>query len=230
MKMRALLSGVLMCLLASCAAEGTEPGDESAGDVAPLDKEQVSLEDLGVSEQPLEWSFCSTQQQQHLAWVILGAYYASEDAVAVTESAVTTRNPSARWRKWFGAYERTRAEMVTIRIHRIRSLLLSGDYKVYCDNGSYNMCKLGAWAFNPYNTRTVGLCPKFFTLPGTGGNSQVGGFLHELAHVSGAGAIVDTTDGRDPQMSIANAVAEARDRPHQAIRNAYNYQYFYEGI
>lgn len=122
--------------------------------------------------------------------------------------------------KWFGAYDPARAKFIA-RTYQDISKALSGTIATECDN-SKKKRNIYAYVY-PGGKKKIYICGKFWTAPSSGTNSRPGVILHEIAHE------VRKSIG-DIGYGTAKAEKLAKKKPHKAIANADNYEYYAETI
>jgi len=88
-----------------------------------------------------------------------------------------------------------------------------------------------------YSNAEIKLCPKFFTLPLSGTDSQAGTIIHEMTHFAisytWSPSVTYVEEGTGDYLdgsTYSSAHQVALNNPTEAVRNANNYQYFFENI
>ena len=117
---------------------------------------------------------------------------------------------------WFG---KNQLNNVVMKLQTMKSVL-EKDTITYSFYGRY--CKKSTYAYTYPNTRKIYLCKLYKEATDTGVNSKMGILTHELSH-----AIVSTDD----KVYGFNGCKElAKKKPHDAIDNADNFEYFVETL
>ncbi len=123
-----------------------------------------------------------------------------------------------RYVEWFGAYDKTRYDIVRDSYRKIDRYLANGVMTYYptgpeCNDDDFAYVIKGI-------PRKTWLCPAFWRAGSTGFDSQPGTVVHETSHLA-----VDTGDHA---YRPDGARRLARQNPGKAITNADNYEYFAE--
>ena len=140
---------------------------------------------------------------------------------------------TANYRRWFGPYSKSNAEVTRSTLKSIYTTIATGQIRVICLNASDEGCEDDTYAFvYPDEAFVLNICPQYFELPtmltdrpesGTMDNgTREGTMIHEISHFIRVAA----TD--DVWYSRSTCEAEALTDPRSAIRNADSYQYFAE--
>lgn len=130
---------------------------------------------------------------------------------------------STSFEDWFGDIRPSTVDEVIDNFAQVAAEFRTRD--VYYDLTGYG-CSAGWFAYTVRNTARnprIYICPKFWTAPPSGYDSQQGVLLHELTH-----AVVGTWDA--PGTSVQDARDLARRDPRAARSTADNYQYFAESL
>jgi peptidyl-Lys metalloendopeptidase len=176
-----------------------------------VDAREVGGGDLGVTEQALTFSECSTDQQNFL-WALLWSVggYAADGL-----SSYRSDPWSDRALRWFGDGAWVGGNVQGI-LQGVYDRLAAGDINLICDHG-HPSCEDGFWA-RAQNWNDVRLCAPFWNLPNAGADSKVDTVLHELTHFEDTG---------DYARGVAESYDLARQDQWTASFNADNYAYFY---
>lgn len=122
--------------------------------------------------------------------------------------------------RWFGKHDAQRARYIADTYLKI-SQALSGTIHTEC-NHARKYRNVYAYVI-PGGERRIFICKKFWQAPSSGINSRAGVILHEIAHEVDK-SIVDKGYG------VSKAQRLAKKKPHYAIHNADNFEYFAETI
>lgn len=137
------------------------------------------------------------------------------------------------YRRWFGPYSKSNAEVARTTLKSIYSTIAAGQIRIICLNASDDGCEDDTYAFvYPDEAFVLNICPQYFELPTMisdrpeSGNmdngTREGTMIHEISHF----IRVASTD--DFWYSRSTCQVEAQTDPRSAIRNADSYQYFAE--
>ena len=123
----------------------------------------------------------------------------------------------ARYAKWFGAADATRAARVKANFTAIKDAFDTKPITVDCG------CKKTYYAYvYPNQPYTIYVCKAFWTAPMSGTDSKGGTLVHEMSHFNATAGTDDWVYGQSGAASLAIS------DPSQAIDNADSHEYFGE--
>jgi hypothetical protein len=136
----------------------------------------------------------------------------AKDAVSKTTSFTT----------WFGSYDKARETFVQKQLAGAEVLLTLGKAKFRCGTSVDKNCVEGMSAYvDVAVSRTdVTFCDAFFS---EDKHFQRGAILHELVHL-----LISNPGDPHPELSASEAKQLAIDKPGEAIKSAYNYQFWFQ--
>ncbi|NOH93057.1 hypothetical protein F0229_10875 [Vibrio sp. AIC-3] len=124
------------------------------------------------------------------------------------------------YRKWFGAYNKTRALHVAQVLRSIASIKSCLGFHIYFDWSDGDTIAYWRQSNDPRELSVLGLTKLYFKAPHGGTDSKLGTLAHEFSHAYGR-----TNDSAYGHRDCLNL---AKRNPDSAIQNADNYQYYLE--
>lgn len=128
------------------------------------------------------------------------------------------------YRKWFGVWNSVRAARVVKGLRGIDSQRHCKRYEIYTTLNGCEPDTIAWFKISPDENyySACNLCPRYFSLPFEGRDSQVGTLAHELSHGYGGNPGADEVYQVDPCLDLA------KNFPDLAVQNADNYQFYLE--
>lgn len=159
---------------------------------------------------------CSIYQKEQINEALKKAKQISKEAFNALDS-LQLPTTAKRYKIWFGKEDESRQKIIKENFYKISDAINNKDIKFSCNCSSNSFAYV--YANEPYN---VYLCKRFFTAFSSGKDTKSGTLVHEISHFN----IVADTD--DIKYGQTEAKRLARNRPHKAMKNADNYEYFAE--
>lgn len=138
------------------------------------------------------------------------------------QEAADAKTKSTSYTTWMGAYDSKREAYVQKQLKGADKLMKSAAFKTKCGTSVDKNCVAGMSAYVDVavSRNDVTLCDVFFTETG---NVQRGMILHEVIHL-----LISQPGDSHAEMTSDDARQLAASAPDDAIKSAYNYQYWFE--
>ncbi|MES2901339.1 MAG: M35 family metallo-endopeptidase [Pseudomonadota bacterium] len=160
----------------------------------------------------LSFNKCTITQQQTVTQAMSAAATMANGADAYMAGSL-----GARYTKWFGATDTTRAGIVRANFAKIKDAFATKPVTVDCG------CKKTYYAYvYPNQPYTIYVCKAFWSAPLTGTDSKGGTLVHEMSHFTAVAGTDDWVYGQSGAASLAIS------DPAKAINNADSHEYFSE--
>lgn len=161
----------------------------------------------------LAFQNCSNAQQDAIASAASAGLAMSTDANAYLVKAAL----AARYARWFGAADATRAATLTAHFAAIKDAFETKPVTVDCG------CNKPYYAYvYPAQPYVIHVCKAFWPAPTTGTDSKGGTLVHEMSHFDVVAGTNDWVYGQAGASSLANS------DPAKAMDNADSHEYFGE--
>jgi peptidyl-Lys metalloendopeptidase len=160
----------------------------------------------------LSFTKCTTSQQSTVTQAI-----AAGSNMAINSSTYMGGALGARYTKWFGAADATRAAKVKANFAAIKDAFANKPVTVDCG------CKKTYYAYvYPAQPYKIYVCKAFWSAPMTGTDSKGGTLVHEMSHFTAVAGTDDWVYGQSGAASLAIS------DPNKAVDNADSHEYFAE--
>ncbi|MBC7683955.1 MAG: hypothetical protein H7176_01865 [Bdellovibrionales bacterium] len=194
------------------AAKPIDPPSTTAKPIDPPVLAAKPIDPPSPAAGALSFNRCTTTQQAEIRTAVTTAAGYSTDALNYMGG-----NLGARYTKWFGAADATRAARVKANFTAIKDAFDTKPITVDCG------CKKTYYAYvYPNQPYTIYVCKAFWTAPMTGTDSKGGTLVHEMSHFNATAGTDDWVYGQSGAASLAIS------DPSKAIDNADSHEYFGE--
>ncbi|PWF44362.1 M35 family metallo-endopeptidase [Massilia glaciei] len=160
----------------------------------------------------LSFTKCTASQQSTVTAAIAAGLN-----MATNSDAYMSGSLGARYTKWFGAADSTRAAKVKGNFASIKDAFANKPVTVDCG------CKKTYYAYvYPSQPYKIYVCKAFWSAPMTGTDSKGGTMVHEMSHFTAVAGTDDWVYGQSGAASLAIS------DPNKAVDNADSHEYFAE--
>ena len=161
---------------------------------------------------------CDPHQKAVLERALRGAQDLARNSLQVLNSTPEgSRESSARYREWFGAYDRDNYELVSSHFQHIYDALATQTLTFSCICSDLKLAYV-----HPDQPYEITLCASFWSAPVAGTDSQAGTIVHEISHFVAVAGTQDVTYSQRLVRMTAEYI------PAKAVTNADSYKYFAE--
>jgi peptidyl-Lys metalloendopeptidase len=161
---------------------------------------------------------CDPDQSTVLQRALQDAQVLALEAWQALESIPeNSRESSARYREWFGAYDPANYSLVSDNFQHIYTALATQPITFNCACSDIALAYV--YPNQPYD---ITVCERYWRSPATGTDSQAGVLVHEMSHFITVAATEDVTHS---QVLVRMT---AKNIPARAVQNASSYEYFAE--
>ena len=193
----------------------SKPIDPPLASFKPIDPPSPTAKPIdppAPSAAGLAFNRCTTAQQADIRTAVTTAASYSTNALNYMGGTL-----GARYTKWFGASDATRAAHVKADFTAIKDAFDNKPITVDCG------CKKTYYAYvYPNQPYTIYVCKAFWTAPMSGTDSKGGTLVHEMSHFTATAGTDDWVYGQTGAASLAIS------DPAQATDNADSHEYFGE--
>ncbi len=144
------------------------------------------------------------------------------DLIPVAKSeAAAAKSKVTTYTTWFGAYDTAREAYVQTQLDKSKALLNSSGLQIRCGTSVDANCVQGMSAYVDVSVsrKDITLCDPYFNELE---EVRRGMLLHEVIHL-----LISNPGDPHPQLSESDAKALATANPAEAIKSAYNYQFWF---